>query len=683
MKYKYKIENLDCANCAKEIENHLNKDPNLKNVSCNFSKSTLTIETTLTKNVKKYVSKKSKEVEPDITILELNENLDAKNNIKKDIIILIVGLFLILLSHLFNQNKIINEILSIFALIVLLSKTTIKAIKMLIKSHIINENMLISISCVGAFLIGKEMEGLMVIFLYQIGKILENLALNNSRKSISNLMDIKPDYACVLRNNEQVIVNPEEVKIGETIIVKKGEKIPLDGIIIKGNSKLDNSSLTGESKLVSVKEQDEVLSGTINIGNILEIKVTKDYENSTVAQILELVENASDKKAKTENFVSHAAKIYTPVVLILSVIVFITYPIFFDYTLKESLNIALTYLVISCPCAIAISVPLSYFSGIGVSSKNGILIKGSDYLDNLRKLNTIIFDKTGTITTGNFEDLNLIILDNEYSKNDIINYYVKGESLSNHPIGKSIVKYFAKKTNTKDVKNFKEISGKGISYEIDSTKVKIGSAEFIKSNQVEKGIFLKVDSKIIAKIELKDKIKSNSKKVISELKKHNIKTMMFTGDKKEIAEEIAEKVNIDEVKYELLPNQKYNELLKEMEKDENLVGFVGDGINDAPSIVASNIGFSMGNIGSDSAIEASDVVIIDDDLDKIRKAIDISKYTAKIIKENLIFSIGTKIIILILTSMNLATMAAAVFADTGVTVLTILNTTRILKHKIK
>ncbi len=328
-------------------------------------------------------------------------------------------------------------------------------------------------------------------------------------------------------------------------------------------------------------------------------------------------------------------------------------------------------------------MPLSYFSGIGVSSKNGILIKGSDYLDNLRKLNTIIFDKTGTITTGNFEDLNLIILDNEYSKNDIINYYVKGESLSNHPIGKSIVKYFAKKTNTKDVKNFKEISGKGISYEIDSTKVKIGSAEFVKSNQVEKGIFLKVDSKIIAKIELKDKIKSNSKKVISELKKHNIKTMMFTGDKKEIAEEIAEKVNIDEVKYELLPNQKYNELLKEMEKDENLVGFVGDGINDAPSIVASNIGFSMGNIGSDSAIEASDIVIIDDDIDKIRKAIDISKYTAKIIKENLIFSIGTKIIILILTSMNLATMAAAVFADTGVTVLTILNTTRILKYKIK
>lgn len=683
MKYKYKIENLDCANCAKELENHLNKDPNLKNVSCNFSKSTLTLETTLTKNIKKYVSKKSKEVESDITILELNENTDAKNNMKKDIIILIVGLFLILLSRLFNQNKIINEILSIFALIVLLSKTTIKAIKTLIKSYIINENMLISISCVGAFLIGKEMEGLMVIFLYQIGKILENIALNNSRKSISNLMDIKPDYAWVLRNNEQVIVNPEEVKIGETIIVKKGEKIPLDGIIIKGNSKLDNSSLTGESKLVSVKEQDEVLSGTINIGNILEIKVNKDYENSTVAQILELVENASDKKAKTENFVSHAAKIYTPVVLILSVIVFITYPIFFDYTIKEALNIALTYLVISCPCSIAISVPLSYFSGIGVSSKNGILIKGSDYLDNLRKLNTIIFDKTGTITTGNFEDLNLIILDNEYSKNDIINYYVKGESLSNHPIGKSIVKYFAKKTNTKDVKNFKEISGKGISYEIDSTKVKIGSAEFVKSKQVEKGIFLKVDSKIIAKIELKDKIKSNSKKVISELKKHNIKTMMFTGDKKEIAEEIAEKVNIDEVKYELLPNQKYNELLKEMEKDENLVGFVGDGINDAPSIVASNIGFSMGNIGSDSAIEASDFVIIDDDLDKIRKAIDISKYTAKIIKENLIFSIGTKIIILILTSMNLATMAASVFADTGVTVLTILNTTRILKHKIK
>lgn len=685
MKYKYKIENLDCANCAKKIEEHLNKDNNLSNVSCNFSKLSLTFDTTLTKDVKKYITKLVKEVEPDVTILELNESLENKLKFKQDVTILIIGIILFILSILFKGNNLISLILSILSLITLLHKTTFKALKMLIKSHTINENMLISISCIGAFLIGKEMEGLMVIFLYQIGKILENLALNNSRKSISNLMDIKSDYACVLRNNEQVIVSPEDVKIGETIIVKKGEKIPLDGIIIKGNSKLNNSSLTGESKLASVKEQDEVLSGTINMGNILEIKVTKDYENSTVAQILELVENANDKKAKTENFVSHAAKIYTPVVLILSIIVFITYPIFFDYTVKEALNIALTYLVISCPCAIAISVPLSYFSGIGVSSKNGILIKGSDYLDNLRKLNIIIFDKTGTITTGNFEDLNLIILDNEYSKNDIINYYVKGESLSNHPIGKSIVKYFAKKTNTntKDVKNFKEISGKGISYEIDSTKVKIGSAEFVKSKQIEKGIFLKVDSKIIAKIELKDKIKSNSKKVISELKKHNIKTMMFTGDKKEIAEEIAEKVNIDEVKYELLPNQKYNELLKEMKKDNNLVGFVGDGINDAPSIVASNIGFSMGNIGSSSAIEASDVVIIDDDLDKIRQAIDISKYTAKIIKENLIFSIGTKIIILILTSMNLASMAAAVFADTGVTVLTILNTTRILKHKIK
>lgn len=682
MKYKYKIENLDCANCAKKIEEHLNKDKNLSNVSCNFSKLSLTFDTTLTKDVKKYISKLVKEVEPDVTILELNESLESKIKLKQDLSILIIGIILFLLSVLFKNNDIISLILSILSLITLLHKTTIKAIKMLIKSHTLNENMLISISCVGAFIIGKYSEGIMVILLYQIGKILENLALNNSRKSISNLMDIKPDYANVYRSNEIIKIDPSEVKTGEIIVVKKGEKIPLDGIIVKGDSKINNSSLTGESELITVKEKDEVLSGTINMGNIIEIKVTKNYENSTVSKILDLVENASNRKAKTENFVSHAAKIYTPIVLILALLVFILFPILFNYTYKEALNISLTYLVISCPCAIAISVPLSYFSGIGLSSKNGILIKGSDYLDNLRKLNTIIFDKTGTITTGNFEDLDLTILNNKYSQTEIIDLYLKGESLSNHPIGKSIISYYHKKINNKDITNFKEISGKGVSYELNNSKIKIGSSEFVNTKE-EKGIFLKLNKDVIAKIELKDKIKDNSSKVISELKKLNIKTMMFTGDKKEIALNIANKVNIDEVKYELLPNEKYSELQKEMNKDNNLVGFVGDGINDAPSIVAANIGFSMGNIGSSSAIEASDVVIVDDDIDKIRKAILISKYTTKIIKQNLIFSIGIKILILILSTLNITSMAAAVFADTGVTLITILNTTRILKYKIK
>ena len=472
------------------------------------------------------------------------------------------------------------------------------------------------------------------------------------------------------------------VKINDIVVVKKGEKIPLDGIIVDGSTKLNTSALTGESKLRNAKVNDEVLSGSINEGNIILIKVIKDYENSTVSRILDLVENASDRKTVTENFVSRGAKVYTPIVIVISIVSFIIMN-FFISSIDTSTAIyrSLSFLVISCPCAIAISVPLAYFTGIGASSKLGILVKGSDYLDNIRLINKIIFDKTGTITTGEFTDYKLTILDKKYREEEIIDYYIKGESFSTHPIAKSILNIFDKKVSTKDVTDFREVAGNGIEYYSNGDKIIIGKSSYVKSSYNDSSIYLKVNKKIVAKLELKDGLKKEAKKTIAELKKLGIKTMMFTGDEKDVALDIAKKIEIDEVKYELLPEDKYNLLAKEIESNKGKVAFIGDGINDAPSIRLADIGISMGSVGSASAVEASDVVIANDDLSKIIDAIKISKFTNVIIKEDLIFSLGTKLVVLILTALGIVGMMVAVFADTGVTLIAIINTTRILKNK--
>ena len=675
-KYKFKVEDLECANCALEVENHLNSIDGINNCHVNFTKLTMNLETDYEGNVKKYIEKLSKEAEPNIKVLDIDENSNNKKLITQ-IIRLTLGLILSGLGMYFENNLVI-----LLAYLTLLSNCIINSIKLLIKSHTINENLLITISCFGAYILGEIHEGLMVVILYEIGKILETLAVDNSRKSISKLMDIKPEYANLKTTEGVEQVTPEEVKINDVIIVKKGEKIPLDGIIIKGASKLNISALTGESKLRSVEENDEVLSGSINEGNIIEIKVTKDYENSTVSRILDLVENASDRKSVTENFVSKAAKVYTPIVILSAITAFIVMNFFINSIDTETaIYRALSFLVVSCPCAIAISVPLAYFTGIGTASKKGILIKGSDYLNNIRLINEIIFDKTGTITTGEFTDYKLEILNDNYKEKDIIEYYLKGESFSTHPIAKSIIDIFDKKINTKDITNFKEVAGNGLEYKINDDTILIGSARYVKSKTQDSSIYLKINKDIVAKLDLKDGLKKDSKEAISKLKKLGIKTMMFTGDEKEVALEIAEKIKIDEVKYELLPEDKYELLKEEIIKNSGKTAFIGDGINDAPSIRLADIGISMGNVGSASAIEASDVVISNDELSKIIDAIKISKYTNKIIIEDLVFSLGTKLIVLVLCALGITGMMAAVFADTGVTVLAILNTTRILKIK--
>lgn len=580
----------------------------------------------------------------------------------------------------------IQGILKVIAFIVLLSRTAKKAWKQLTKK-VLDENALITISVIGACFVGKSMEGIMVITLYEIGKILEARAVNKTRKSISSLMNMKPEYANLKKGEEVKQVNPEKIQVGDIILVKTGEKIPLDGMVINGEAEIDNSSLTGESKRIKIMEGTKVLSGGINVQGLFEMKVEKTYENSTVYQILNLVENATDKKAKTETFVAKAAKIYTPIVLGVALLVAIFMPVLVkDITYLESIYKAFIFLVISCPCSIAISVPLSYFSGIGKAAKRGILVKGSDYLDGIKDIGQIIFDKTGTITTGEFKVKSVNRLKDSYKQEEILNYFAMGESFSNHPIAKSILKEVKQEVDTRKVTNFEEIAGKGVQYNYEGKEIKIGNASFVgypspEQEMAQTTIFLKIGEEVAGSIVLTDEIKPGAKATIKKLKELGIKIKMFTGDKKEIAEAIANELKIEEVRAEMLPQHKYEELEKVLDSKigNQKVAYVGDGINDSPVLARSDLGISMGGMGSSSAIEASDMVIMTDELEKILEAIQISKKTNQIIQQNLIFSIGVKILTLLLSLFGIADMWEAVFADVGTTLITIFNTLRILK----
>ncbi len=685
--YKFLLQNLDCANCAKKIEDKIASKPEYKEVVVNFSTLTLSFKTDKEKGVEEDIKKIVKAIEPDTVVISKDKKqIEQVQRNNKDIIRLFAGLAIYGLSVLLKQQIIISYVLLVISAITLLYRTAIKAYKQL-KGKILDENTLIIVSVIGACLVGKTMEGIMVITLYEIGKILEARAVNKTRKSISSLMDIKPEYANLKINEEIKQVSPEEVKIGDLIVIKTGEKIPLDGEIISGNAKINNSALTGESRLIDSSVGDKVLSGGIVSEGLIEIKVEKTYENSTVAQILNLVENATDKKAKTETTVSKLAKIYTPVVFVLAILVAVFMPLVVkNVTYSDSIYKALTFLVISCPCSIAISVPLSYFSGIGKASKRGILVKGSDYLDGFKDIGEVIFDKTGTITTGNFNVSKIQALTDEYSENDVLELFAIGESFSNHPIAKSIITKFEKDIDASKVKEYKEISGKGIEYQIDGKKIKIGNKNFageptIKEDKTGTNLYLNVDGKTVGSIILSDEIKPDAKAAIDKLNKLGIITKMFTGDSKEIALEIAKQVGIAKVEYEMLPQDKYSKLEEEINnnKTNKKISFVGDGINDSPVLARADIGISMGGIGSSSAIEASDVVIMTDELLKITEGIQISKKTNRIIKQNLIFAIGVKILVLLLSILGVATMWQAVFADVGTTLITILNTIRILK----
>ena len=686
-RYEFILKDLDCAACANEIQEKLAKNPELHNVNVNFAKLKLTYETD-TVSVEE-VRKAVKEQEPEVEMIstEKMKEIENKNESKMgaQIARLLIGIIIASIGLYAKLPDAVSTIFIILGYVILLYRTAKNAFKMLFASKKINENFLITISCVGAYLVGEHMEGLMVIILYEIGKILEEKSISKSRKSIKDLMDIKPEYANLKTENDIKQVSPEEVKIGDIILVKEGEKVPLDGIVTRGTADLNTASLTGESKLTQVSENKNVLSGSIVVDGMIEVKVTEEYKNSTVSRILDLVENATDKKAKTETFVNKASSIYTPIVIGLAAVVAIFLPLFTEipYTGNNgSIYRALIFLVISCPCSIAISVPLSYFSGIGKSSKEGILIKGSDYIDAIKDIKEIVFDKTGTLTKGEFEITKIDTFEN-YSEQEVLKYAAMGEKYSNHPIAKSIMK--ANKEEIAEVQEFKEIAGKGLSYKYNGETVLVGNSVLVDVNDAnEEGatkIYVKINDKLAGIIYLGDTVKDGVVETIKELKALRIKTNMFTGDNKQIAEKTGKEIGIENIKSEMLPQDKYNAFEEIINKkdEKSKVAFVGDGINDSPVLARADVGISMGGVGSESAIEASDVVIMTDNVSKILDAIKISKKTCGIIRQNLVFAVTVKVLILFLSTIGLSGMWQAVFADVGVTILTIFNTLRILK----
>lgn len=598
------------------------------------------------------------------------------------------SILLIIAVILKNVNNIVSIILFGVSYLVIGYDILLKAIKNIKRGRIFDENFLMAFATIGAICINELAEAVTVMLFYQIGELFQDYAVNKSRKSIIELMDIRPDYANVIREDKHIKINPTLVKVGEIILVKPGEKIPLDGIVVEGTSMLNTLALTGESVPRRVSVNDEVLSGCINNDGILKIKVTKNFNNSTVSKILDLVENASSRKSNSENFISKFAKYYTPIVVIIAVLLAIFPPLILNQSFSIWIYRALSFLVVSCPCALVVSIPLSFFAGLGSSSQIGVLVKGSNYLEALSNVNVIVCDKTGTLTEGVFEVQEISPVD--ISKDELLKYATYAESFSNHPISLSLKNSYDKKINTKKITDTKEISGKGVYAKIEGKDILVGNEKlmneykikFKKSNFIGTIIYVAIDNKYAGYIGISDKIKDDSYKAIKLFKINNInKIIMLTGDKDEISKNVYNELKLDGYYSELLPQDKVKiveDLTKEKSNEDKLL-FIGDGINDAPVLALSDIGVAMGGIGSDAAIEAADVVIMTDEISKIADAIDISKKTMKIVKENILFAISVKIIVLILSMLGIVTMWSAVFSDVGVSVLAILNALRILK----
>ena len=611
---------------------------------------------------------------------------------KRGIKIIISAILFVLALVIPFSNEWINNGLFIISYLVVGCEILKKAVRNIFRGKVFDENFLMAVATIGAFAIGEFPEAVAVMLFYQVGELFQSYAVDKSRKSISSLMDIRPDYANIEKDGKIEKVDPDEVKIGDIIIVKTGEKIPLDGVVVEGRSSLDTMALTGESVPRVVKTEDEVLSGCINKDGLLKIRGTKEFGESTVSKILDLVENASSKKSKSENFITKFAKYYTPTVVIIAVLLAFIPPIILkDFnTFSVWLYRALSFLVVSCPCALVISIPLSFFGGIGGASKMGILIKGSNYLEALANTETVVFDKTGTLTEGIFEVQDIYAEGIE--KDELLRIVAHAENYSNHPIAKSVKKAYNKEIDEKIIKNPQELSGKGIWAKIDEKDILVGNEklmleekiDFKKCDEVGTILYVAIDKKYVGYVLIADKIKQDSPKTIRELKAMNIKeTVMLTGDKKEVGEYVAKKLNMDKVYTELLPDgkvEKVEELLKQKSEKGKLV-FVGDGINDAPVLTISDIGVAMGGLGSDAAIEAADIVIMTDETSKISKAINLSKKTMRIVRENIIFAIFVKIAVLVLTAFGASTMWEAVFADVGVSVIAIINALRMLNIK--
>lgn len=674
-----KIEGLDCPNCAKTLENKINKLKSIANAKIEFLKGEIIFDCQDEKKAIKDIIKVAKVVEPDAKIIvDSQEKKKSKFNSKLflDIAILLLGIVIGLCVIFVKMPTWAFWTLFVVSALLLGYKTYYKALRLLLKG-VINENLLITISVIGASVVGEHMEGLMVIALYSIGKIFEGLAVDKSRKSIAKLTDMQPEYAVVIENDVERRVKPEEVALGSIIIVKAGEKVALDGKVISGSGSLDLKSLTGESLPVNIKENDEILSGSILLDGVIKVQTTSEYKNSTVKKILNLIENAQEKKSKTETFISKITKWYTLGVIVLALLVWgIVWAV--TGNINTAVYRGLIFLVISCPCAFAISVPLSYFSGIGNASKHGILIKGSNYLDICAKLNMVAFDKTGTLTTGNFVVEKVISLCEDKNEEDILYLASLGEQYSIHPLARAIVS--SNKRALESINNIQEVAGEGMYFNFKDKEYFIGRRD---ENILQTVVEVYENDVKLGEIYLSDDIKETSLVACQNLKTLGVKTIMLTGDNKESALKVSQKIGIDETHYRLLPQDKFEFIEKMKNNKKNILGYVGDGINDAPSLTLADVGISMSINGSSSSIEASDIVLVDDNPSKVATAIKISKFTRKIVWENIILSAIVKATFLALGSFGILGMIYAVFADVGVTLIAILNSLRALYYKPK
>ena len=684
------LEGLNCANCARKIEEKVGKMEGVKESNLNFTTTTLNVK--LERKVKEEhaINEIKKIVEALEPHVKVEKKVSGKTNVQRAKFevkpTLIIGTILYLIAVIGDFKGALALILFVASYLLIGGKVVLTAIKNIARGQLFDENFLMTVATIGAFSISEYPEAVAVMLFYEIGETIQGYAVNKSRTSISSLMDIRADYANIIIDGKEKKVSPETVKVEDIILVKPGEKIPLDGIVVEGESFVDTSALTGESVPRKIAVNDEILSGGINTNGVLKVKVTKKFGESTVSRILEMVENAANKKANTEKFITKFAKVYTPIVVALAILIAVVPSIFIkDALFSTWLYRALVFLVVSCPCALVVSVPLGFFAGIGGASKKGVLVKGSNYLELLKDLETVVFDKTGTLTEGVFTVTE--INTNNIQKEKLIEVAAMAESFSNHPIAISIIKEYGKEIDKEVIEEYEEIAGHGIKAVINNEEILIGNAKLmnqfnISYNEVDSigtVVYCAINGEFKGSIVISDKIKENAAEALINLKAAGVKkTVMLTGDNKKTAEKVGEKVNIDEVHSELLPLGKVKEvekLLKASNKNGRLA-FVGDGVNDAPVLARADIGIAMGGIGSDAAIEAADVVLMKDDINALVDAINVSKKTNKILWQNIIFALGVKVIVMVLGTFGIANMWTAVFADVGVTIIAIINSTR-------
>ena len=702
MKKELMLNGLTCAHCASVIDEKVKHIDGVKNSNLNFTNKKLSVEIDCDNEEKiiKNIIDIINDTEPGLDIQiegqrEIKEDKtqkSIKNNEKLNLLKIIVGAIVFIFAfyqEIAGRENKYSLLIFLVAYLLVGSDVLYKALRNITKGRIFDENFLMSVATIGAIAIGELSEAVGVMLFYKIGEYLQELAVGKSRKSISELMQIRPDMANLKLGNTIKVVNPEDVNIGDYIIVKPGEKVPLDGVVIEGSSMMDTSALTGESVLRTVKKGDNLLSGFINKNALLTVQVTKDFSESTASKILDMVENASSKKSKTENFISVFSRYYTPIVVGLALLIAILPPIFMQGGIfSEWIHRGLIFLVVSCPCALVLSIPLSYFSGIGVASKQGVLIKGSNYLEALRYVDTVVFDKTGTLTEGVFDVVKVKPVN--ISEDELIKFASIAEVNSNHPIAKSILNYYNKEIDLNKMEEYEEIAAHGIRVKYENNIILAGNEKLMASNniKIEKStdvgtvVYIAINNEFKGYIVIADKIKTDSEEAIRLIKEQGIKeTVMLTGDNKEVANFVAKKLKLDKVFSNLLPNEKV-EKIEELYKnriEKEKIAFVGDGINDAPVLARVDVGIAMGGLGSDAAIEAADVVIMTDEPSKIAQGIKISKKTYKIVWQNIIFALGIKIIVMVLGATGIASMWDAVFADVGVALIAVLNAMRIMK----